>query len=405
MNRDTATTRTPPETGGVLFAGTGGVLLLLISPGKSGRIGWRGGIFIDTSKVLEYKCPCCGAGLVFGEDIQKMTCRSCGNTFDLADVRQYNDTMEEPDAETSPWDDRPGSSWSEEERASMLVYTCPSCAGELIADENTAATFCPFCGNPAILANRLSGGLRPDGVLPFRTSRADAKAAFLKLCKGKPLLPKFFTEQQRIEKITGIYVPYWLYDCDCSARGKYRATRVTHWSDSRYHYTKTDSFLLLRSGTAQFSGIPMDGSRKMDDTLMESLEPFDYSQIQEFHTGYLSGFLADKYDVDAQEGRQRIEQRVGTTMDDLLRESCLGFGALTPAFQDARIRGCKSRYVLLPVWMLYTQYRGKTYVFAMNGQTGKITGNLPVCPKRSWAWFGGVCAGVAALALLLQFLL
>ena len=117
MNRDTATTRTPPETGGVLFAGTGGVLLLLISPGKSGRIGWRGGIFIDTSKVLEYKCPCCGAGLVFGEDIQKMTCRSCGNTFDLADVRQYNDTMEEPDAETSPWDDRPGSSWSEEERS------------------------------------------------------------------------------------------------------------------------------------------------------------------------------------------------------------------------------------------------------------------------------------------------
>lgn len=357
----------------------------------------------ETPPVLEYKCPCCDAGLVFSQDSQKMTCNSCDNSFSLEDVRQYNDAV--PDMPEDTAGDAAPADWDDTERETLSVYTCPSCGGELLTEATTAATFCPFCENPAILPGRLSGGLRPDGVLPFRTTKADAKAAFLKRCQKKPLLPKFFTQEQRVEKITGIYVPYWLYDCGCNAEGKYRTTRVAHWSDSRYHYTRTDTFLLLRSGVGEFIGVPVDGSQKMDNALMESLEPFDYTQIQEFHPGFLSGFLADKYDVPAGDGHPRVQQRIQDTMDGLLRQSCTGYGVLTPIHQNVRLQHLRARYVLLPVWMLHTQYRGKTYVFAMNGQTGKLTGSLPISPKRSWAWFGGIAGAISALTLLLQLLL
>lgn len=357
----------------------------------------------DAEKVREYKCPCCGSGLYFSDENQKLTCRSCENSFDVQDVKDYNDAMEAAGSSESEWEEA-AAGWSDEERQTVNVYTCPSCAGELMTDENTAATFCPYCENPVILTGRLSGGLRPDGVLPFQTSLEDAKAAFLAECKRKPLLPKFFTEEQRIEKITGIYVPYWLYDCGCQASERYRGTRTQSWSDANYHYVRTSHYLLVRAGEAEFTGVPMDGSRKMEDHLMESLEPFDYSKLEPFHTGYLSGFLADKYDVDADDGKQRIRQRLGETMDVLLRETCMGYGAVTPTGGNLQVRHGKVRYVLLPVWILNTQYRGKTYTFAMNGQTGKITGSFPICPKRSWAWFGGICAGVTALVTALQWL-
>jgi hypothetical protein len=251
------------------------------------------------------------------------------------------------------------------------------------------------------MPTRLTGALKPDAVLPCRKSKEDAKAAFLNLCKGKPLLPKNFTSQQRLEKITGMYVPFWLYDCDSRFRGQYRATRVHRWSDSNYNYTKTDYYHVTRGATAGFAAIPMDASTKMDNAIMESIEPFDYDQMVDFETAYLSGFLADKYDVEAQMGEERIRQRVHTSMEELLAPSMIGYTTVMPISKHLDIDHSKAKYVLLPVWMLTTKYRDKTYPFAMNGQTGKMTGNLPICPKRTAAWFLGITAAVTALVSLL----
>lgn len=351
--------------------------------------------------VLEYKCPCCGAGLIFGEDVQKMTCEYCDNTFDLEAVKIYNETLDRSgDAgfQTS------STEWTESEEAVIRTYTCQSCGGELMADENTAATFCPYCENPVILPGRLSGSVRPDAVLPFRTGKDDAQKAFLELCKGKPLLPKMFTQQHRIEKITGIYVPFWLYDCSSAFEGRYKATRVRHWMDSRYSYTKTDHYLLTRSASADFAAIPMDASSKMDNTIMESIEPFDFNEMVDFDTAYLSGFFADKFDVEAKSGQSRIEERVSQTLDEAVQSTFIGFSTVVPTAKQLNVNHGTARYVLLPVWMLHTKYKDKTYVFAMNGQTGKMTGTFPICPKRSMAWFAGICAGVTALVSLLTML-
>lgn len=361
---------------------------------------------MDTvTQVLEYKCPCCNAGLIFGNDIQQLKCEYCDNTFDIDTVKTYNESAAKKEAEEFTWDDTSNQEWSAEEQRNIRAFQCPSCGGEIVTDENTAATFCPFCDNPTIMPSRLSGGLKPDAVIPFKNSKEDAKAAFLKLCKGKPLLPKEFTSEQRVEKITGIYVPFWLYDCDADYDGSYKATRIHRWSDSRYHYTKTDHFLLRRQADAHFNGIPMDGSSKMDDTFMESIEPYDYGQMEAFDMAYLTGYFADKYDVPSENGQERIRQRVDQTIRDELHSTMFGYATVIPTSKQLNINHSKARYVLLPVWMLNTKYKDKIYTFAMNGQTGKMTGSFPVCPKRTAAWFAGICAGVSVLAHLIQMML
>ncbi len=359
----------------------------------------------EPTHVLEYKCPCCNAGLIFGENTQQLTCAYCDNTFDLDTVRAYNDSETQQQTEEFIWEDAQKQEWSQEEYSGLRAFQCPSCAGEILTDETTAATFCPYCDNPTIMPSRLSGSLKPDAIIPFKNSKDDAKAAFLKLCKGKPLLPKEFTSEHRLEKITGIYVPFWLYDCDADFQGSYKATRIHRWSDSNYHYTKTDHFLLRRDAGAEFSGIPMDGSGKMDDVFMESMEPYDYAQLENFDMAYLSGYLSDKYDVPSENGEARIRERVEETIREQLQGSLLGYATVIPTSRQLRVNHSKAKYVLLPVWMLNTKYRNKIYTFAMNGQTGKMTGAFPICPKRTAAWFAGVFAGVTALATLVQWIL
>ena len=360
---------------------------------------------MNSTNVIEYKCPCCSAGLKFDGHSQQLTCEYCDNSFDLDTVRAFNEAESQGNTEQVQWEPTEQAQWSEDEQDTMRSFLCPSCGGELIADENTAATFCPYCSNPTVMPGRLSGGLKPDALIPFAKTKEDAKAAFLNLCKGKPLLPKFFTQEQQLEKITGIYVPFWLYDCSGSLNGSYKATRVRTWSDSKYNYTKTDHYMLRRGAKASFSGIPMDGSSKMDDAFMESIEPYNYNLLVDFDKAYLSGYLADKYDVPAERGEGRISKRVNNAINDLLQSSFVGYATVFPTSQQLNVDQGKARYVLMPVWMLNTKYKDKIYTFAMNGQTGKITGELPISSKRAAAWFAGVTAGVTVLATLVQMLL
>jgi len=357
---------------------------------------------MQTPQNMEYECPCCGAALIFGSESQQMTCQYCDNTFDLQTVMAYRDSKNPPVEPEDHWESGEQTQWTQEEQAAVRTYTCQSCGGELITDEHTAATFCPYCGNPTILPGRLSGGVKPDGVIPFQRSKEDAQNAFLELCKGKPLLPKDFTAKHRLEKITGIYVPFWLYECESGFDARYQATRIHRWSDFHYNYTRTEHYLLTRSASAGFANIPMDGSSKMDDAIMESIEPYDFSKLTDFDTAYLSGYFADKYDVPSETGHDRVRQRVSSTMDSMVAPTLVGYATAIPTARNVAVTHGKARYVLLPVWMLYTKYEGKDYIFAMNGQTGKMTGTFPICAKRSWAWFGGIAGAVAALAGVIQ---
>lgn len=162
--------------------------------------------------------------------------------------------------------------------------------------------------------------------------------------------------------------------------------------------------MLERGAEAEFLGIPMDGSSKMDDTFMESIEPYDYTALQPFDTAYLTGYFADKYDVPFENGQERIRQRVNNAMEARVQSSLIGYTTTIPTSRNLKVAHSKAQYVLLPVWLLNTRYNGKIYTFAMNGQTGKMTGSLPICPKRTAMWFSAIAAGVTLVTSLVQVL-
>ena len=246
--------------------------------------------------------------------------------------------------------------------------------------------------------------LRPDYIIPFKLDKQAAKDALKKFYKGKHLLQKIFKEENNIDKITGIYVPFWLFDCDANGKMRFDATRISSWRSGNYQYTKVSHYLVTRSGEMAFEKIPVDASQKMDDSYMDSIEPFNYNEMVDFGTAYLSGYFADKYDVSDEECSPRAAKRVRTSLEEELRSTVLGYSGITIKSSDINTSYGDIKYALFPVYMLNTKYRDKTYTFAMNGQTGKFVGKLPISKGRFAAWAAGIAAAVALIAQLFLLL-
>ena len=358
------------------------------------------------AQLQEYKCPACGGALEFNAGIQKVKCPYCDTVFDVETLKAYDAELKKEKHEEKQWERRQNENeWKDGETDGILIYTCSSCGGEIVADQSTGASSCPFCGNPVIMTRQFAGDLRPDYVIPFKLDKNAARAAFSRHLKGKRLLPKLFKDQHHIEEIKGVYVPFWLYDADAQADLRYRATRVRTWRDSRYNYTETSYFSVTRSGNIQFSRVPVDGSTKMADDLMESLEPFDFNQAVDFQTAYLSGYLADRYDVSAQDCSIRANSRIRKSTEEAFASTIRGYATVVPEGGNVQINAGVTKYALYPVWLLTTVWKGKPYLFAMNGQTGKMVGDLPMDRGAYWRWFGGLAAAFSAAAFAVCWLI
>lgn len=360
-------------------------------------------------KTLEqYKCPCCGGTIEFDTSSQKPKCPYCDTEFDIETLISYNDEIKKDDSDKMDWDENSGNEWQESEEEKLTRYICNTCGGEVIGDENTAATSCPFCGNPVIVVGKLSGSLKPDIVIPFKVDKKQAKEALKKYYSGKRLLPKAFKDENHLDEIKGIYVPFWLFDTNAKASVRYRASKTRFWSDSRFNYTETSYFSVIRDGTLDFTNVPVDGSSKIDDALMESIEPFDMSDAVDFHTAYLSGYLADKYDVDSAECISRANQRIKQSTEDVFSSTVHGYSSVVTENSNINFSNGAYKYALLPVWILNTNWNGEKYIFAMNGQTGKMTGDLPLDKKAYYKWLfslaGIISAGIFALTALINLL-
>lgn len=346
---------------------------------------------------LEYKCPCCGGALAFDTKIQKMKCPYCDSEYEMDSLKHMDEGLVDVQSSTESTSTTYSTEEWQEDDEQMNVFICNSCGGQLIADENTAATACPYCDNPVVLKERLVGDLKPELVIPFKLDKKAAKEALNKHLRGKWLLPKIFKDQNHIDEVKGVYVPFWLFDTEADADIKYKATIVTTWSDEDYDYTKTDFYSVLRSGQLTFSHLPVDGSSNMDDTLMESIEPFDFSEAVAFQTAYLAGYLADRYDVTEEESIEHANLRAKRSTEDSFAATVEGFTTVTPESSNVRFKNSKAQYVLYPVWLLNTTWNNEKYVFAMNGQTGKFVGNLPMDKQAYWRYYAAIAA-VASVA-------
>ena len=362
------------------------------------------------TQITNYQCPACTGPLRFAGDSGMLECDYCLSRFTVKEIEQlyaqknkaaeenFNKAQQKPQDEQDMWDTSGISDQWGEDKDKLKMYSCPSCAAQIICDHNTAATSCPYCGNPSIVPGQFSGGLKPDCLIPFRLDYEDAKKALLKYYKGKRFLPKEFTAKNKISELKGVYVPFWLVDCQANADITFEGTTAVSTRQGDYRVTTTSHYDIFRSGCVPFKNIPIDASKNMPDNLMDSIEPFDYSQLTPFSMSYLPGYMAERYGLEPHQCFQRMELRAENSTVDLLRNDVVGFAGCSVKHKNIRIVNGKVKYALLPVYMLTTKYKGEDYLFAMNGQTGKLIGNLPVSKKKFWAHFAAITAAVTAVA-------
>lgn len=358
-------------------------------------------------KTVTYQCPNCSAALEYNNALGKFKCLFCDSEFTEEDIKKrfaenegFELSQENLEAEQEAAQDE-ANRQAEEFAGASALYTCPNCGAGVICDSLTASTRCHFCHTPVILTGRLSGEFRPNLIIPFTRTREQAETAFKEYCKGKFLLPKGFAGEAQIQNITPLYVPYWLKSGTVDAFMEAEGHKVHSWRAGDTRFTNTKIFSVTRRAEMTFVRVPCDGSKRIDDSLMESIEPFDYTGIKPFSMSYLSGCGAEKYDVTAQEAAPVIDKRISDAAADLLRSDMNGYSTIAEKRRNISFTKQQTVYGLLPVWFLNYTYKGRDYPFVMNGQTGCNFGILPVSGLKKFLFGAGLFIVLGVLLSLL----
>ena len=360
-------------------------------------------------KTVDHKCPSCNASINYNPKEKNWVCEYCGSKFTLEQLEENEKNFKETNVNNSKElkNEKKTSNKENEENVEMDEYYCEDCGARIVADKNTAATFCVYCKNTAILKSRLTEKFSPSKIIPFTKTKEEAIEAFKSVGKGKFLMPKEFSDSKNIQEITGVYVPFWLYSCKMKGHVKGKGTKVTTWSTYDYIYTKTDTYNVEREGIYDFDKIPVDGSVRFNDAIMNSIEPFEYEELTKFSYSYLSGFLAEKYDVEKDEAKKiTIDRAKQSCISDLeTKARASGYSTFYSDNKETTINEENIDYVLLPVWMLNIKYNEKIYTFAMNGQTGKMIGDIPYSKNKAFIFWLVLFIIFFALVALITYLI
>lgn len=355
---------------------------------------------------LTYKCPSCAAPLEFDGRQEMLTCGNCGNTFEpetVIAVNQIEQDTRRPD--DMSWDMQESAATQEELRQTQS-YQCSSCGAELYMEDTMVATTCAFCGSPAIMPAQFSGDTKPSRIIPFKIEKAQAQTIFHDYFRGRKLLPNLFLRaNNRIDEIRKLYVPYWVFSGKADARMSYKATTVSTHRSGNYRITTTRHFLVHRAGSLRFDGLPVDASSKLDNKISESLEPFKPREAIAYQPHTLSGAQANRADVGKTESQTRANERVRASTDAAFRSTVTGYSSVIPQSSNIQIKDGVSDSVLYPIWIITTVKDGKTYTFAINGQTGSITSDIPWSRAKFFGRMFSLGFGLAALGFVVILLL
>ncbi len=340
-------------------------------------------------ELVNYQCPNCGAGLKYDPASGKFRCEYC-----LAEFTEEEMTAAEKETGNQAGKETEKLTEKEEEKeaGTQAVYTCPNCGAELVTDETTAASFCYYCHSPVILSGRLSGEFLPDYVIPFSFDREKAMEIFSGWIRMKKLLPRDFFSESQIEKFSGVYFPYLIYSCRVEGSVKAEAETQRVWTMGNTRYTEHKKYQVEREGELEVRHLARNALSRNNRDLVEGILPFDMEKMLPFHTGYLSGFLAEKRDMDSSGFEPQVREEVSSYTAENLKASMTGYNSVRILDQKMEIRDPSWKYALFPVWtMTYRDpKKGKIYYFTMNGQTGKINGELPVDQRKLALLFAGV---------------
>jgi len=339
------------------------------------------------SNITEIKCPCCGGALKFDAVSQNIKCPYCDTEFTTKDLKQYDEQLNSGFTEQTKIEEERSEEFTQAELDQMNAFICDSCGGEILTGPNTAATSCPYCGNPVLIKGRLTKGYKPRYIIPFKKVKEDAVKALAEHIKKKPLLPRVFKSENKINEVKALYLPYWLYDADVEARIQYDATKVRRWSDAHADYEETSYYKVIREGNIGYEHLPVDASTSVPNDLTESIEPYDFKATEPFTSTYLAGYMADKFDVTAQDNASRAVERMKNGTKSAFMATVKGYDSVSTNTADIRLFNTHYDYALYPMYILATTWRDTKYTFAMNGQTGKLVGNLPVSKPLVFSYF------------------
>lgn len=316
--------------------------------------------------VMGYKCLSCGAALQFDPPSQKWKCDHCLSTFEKEELDH----------------DVYGASQLDENQGELEVYKCNNCGGELITDPTVSATFCLFCASPTIIKTRFSGKFKPKSVIPFKLTKQQALQIYRDWIKKHRFAPTAYKEEKTVEKLTGIYAPFWLFDTKVDGSIQGEGTIRRSWTAGGYNYTLTKYYDVFRRGSTSYTDIPIDASTKLDDELMRLIEPYDYKEMIDFSMQYMSGFMAEKYDVESDEAAPIMRSRVEGYMAQSLNSTIQNYSSFQGSQPQITLSENNSDYCLLPIYLLVNKFEGKEYIFMINGQTGKVVGSAPISFKK-----------------------
>lgn len=364
--------------------------------------------------AVTYKCPNCGGELVFDPAEQNYHCGYCQSRFSQQELERIEPDQREAGREQglkeagaqegNQEDSREDSRENSQEEA--LIYHCPSCGAQIVTDETTAASFCYYCHNPVVLEGRLSGKYLPDKIIPFAIGREAAIKQFMNFVKRKRFVPRDFFNESQIEKLSGVYYPYWSYGCHVEGRVAGEAARIRVWMAGDTEFTETSVFHVERQGEVTLDCMTKNALRSSDKALVEGVLPFRTQEMKEFSMGYLAGFFAEKRDMEREEFAEGMRQDARSCAKSLLRGSIQGYSTVNIQQDQAKISQEEWQYLLLPVWVLtYGGRNGRMYYYAMNGQTGNVCGELPVDRKKLGIFCAGLGFAVTLLCLLAGYLL
>lgn len=331
---------------------------------------------------VQHKCPNCGAPINFDASSGNMKCDYCGSLIDVSSLSQTDES-------TSAWTEPPSTYLDQTTGQSLATFYCNSCGGEIVGSPDTVSTKCPWCNNNFVSTSQLIRTRVPDRMIPFAMTKEQALAAFKARMKRLWLLPSRFRDV-KVDNIQGMYVPYWLYDADVLGQATYRGEKLRSWRSGNRRYTEHKIYRIERECQVSYLDIPVSGTSKITAAITEAIEPFDYSQSTDFSSGYLSGFVTDKYDIDSTDANSRALERMCYTTSGVMRQSVTGYSSVSETSCQVQPYYGELEYVFLPLWLMNVPWKGKNYNYAMNGQTGKFVGNFPVSWAKLWGGFFGI---------------
>lgn len=336
------------------------------------------------SAAATFKCPACGGYLEFAPQGQQFQCPYCGAAYNESELRRQSEEKEEQASGAS---------------AGLRSYHCQSCGAEVVTDDTTAAARCYYCHSPVVMTDRLTDEFRPDGVIPFQLDRQATEEKFRKFVKSKHFIDRNFFAPQQMEDFSGVYYPYWFADVDGNVSFDGEGTKADVMHSPRKTVTITRYYKVKRQGKVSLRNMVRKALNKADTKLSDGIHPYDLSEEKPFAMGYLSGFLAEKRDIEANTVKPEMLEEAQRYAEQLIGEKD-GYDSLYGRTDFTPTR-TSLRYMLLPAWVL--TYKGEAngkqpYYYMMNGQTGAVCGRLPLKKGKLLLW--SLAAGAAVCAVL-----